>query len=137
MSAPTRRNGADRRPLRRGDDRRRGTIGAKDHDFGSAGLGAVVPHGRYHVGQNEDFFRLNAIEFACDRGGSDNASRELLKEQSRCRRTTHRRDLEDDLTAGEHLHRCGTLSVPPFREAIPLRISFLFVIKNFNFYKCM
>ena len=43
-----------------GDLSAEGTIGAKDHDFGSAGPGAVVPHGRCHVGQNEDFFRLYA-----------------------------------------------------------------------------
>jgi hypothetical protein len=47
-----------------------GTIETNDHDFGSAGLGAVIPHGVYDVGKNQGFLHLNishdTSELACD-----------------------------------------------------------------------
>ena len=47
-----------------------GTIETNDHDFGSAGLGVVIPHGVYDVGKNQGFLHLNTShdtsELACD-----------------------------------------------------------------------
>jgi hypothetical protein len=47
-----------------------GTIVTNDHDFASAGLGAVIPHGVYDVGRNRGFLHLNTShdtsELACD-----------------------------------------------------------------------
>jgi hypothetical protein len=46
------------------------TIETNDHDFGSAGVGTVIPHGIYDVGQNRGFIHLNTShdtsELACD-----------------------------------------------------------------------
>jgi Rhodopirellula transposase DDE domain len=46
------------------------TIETNDHDFGSAGLGMVIPHGVYDVGRNQGFIHLNTShdtsELACD-----------------------------------------------------------------------
>jgi len=46
------------------------TIETNDHDFGSAGSGAVIPHGIYDVGRNRGFLHLNTShdtsELACD-----------------------------------------------------------------------
>jgi hypothetical protein len=46
------------------------TIAVNDHDFGSAGLGVVIPHGVYDVGRNQGFLHLNTShdtsELACD-----------------------------------------------------------------------
>jgi hypothetical protein len=45
-------------------------IAVNDHDFGSHGLGKLVPHGLYDVGRNEGFVHLNTShdtsELACD-----------------------------------------------------------------------
>jgi hypothetical protein len=47
-----------------------GTIAVKDHDFGSAGAGVVIPHGIDEVGRNRGFVPLNishdTSELACD-----------------------------------------------------------------------
>jgi Rhodopirellula transposase DDE domain len=47
-----------------------GTIKTNDHDFGSAGLGVVIPHGIYDVWKNQGFLHLNTShdtsELACD-----------------------------------------------------------------------
>jgi DDE family transposase len=46
------------------------TIETNDHDFGSAGVGTVIPHGLYDVGKNRGFIHLNTShdtsELACD-----------------------------------------------------------------------
>ena len=46
------------------------TIETNDHDFGSAGVGKVIPHGIYDVGRNRGFVHLNTShetsELACD-----------------------------------------------------------------------
>ena len=46
------------------------TIETNDHDFGSAGVGTVIPHGLYDVGKNKGFVHLNTShdtsELACD-----------------------------------------------------------------------
>ncbi len=46
------------------------TIETNDHDFASAGSGAVIPHGIYDVGRNRGFLHLNTShdtsELACD-----------------------------------------------------------------------
>jgi Rhodopirellula transposase DDE domain len=46
------------------------TIETNDHDFGSAGAGAVIPHGIYDLGRNRGFLHLNTShdtsELACD-----------------------------------------------------------------------
>jgi hypothetical protein len=34
------------------------TIETNDHDFGSAGVGVVIPHGIYDVGRNQGFIHL-------------------------------------------------------------------------------
>jgi hypothetical protein len=86
------------------------TIEVNDHDFGSAGLGVVIPHGVYDVGRNQGFLHLNTShdtsELACDSiaawweesgrtdyprakkllvlcdgGGSNGATRYVFKEQ--------------------------------------------------------
>jgi DDE family transposase len=86
------------------------TIAVNDHDFGSMGLGTVIPHGIYDVGRNRGFVHLNTShdtsELACDSiatwwedhgrsaypmakkllvlcdgGGSNSASRYVFKEQ--------------------------------------------------------
>jgi hypothetical protein len=86
------------------------TIAVNDHDFGSMGLGTVIPHGIYDVGRNLGFVHLNTShdtsELACDSiaawwedhgqsaycgakkllvlcdgGGSNSASRYVFKEQ--------------------------------------------------------
>jgi hypothetical protein len=47
-----------------------GTIETNDHDFKSAGVGTVIPHGLYDVGKNKGFVHLNTShdtsELACD-----------------------------------------------------------------------
>jgi hypothetical protein len=47
-----------------------GTIQTNDHDFKSAGVGTVIPHGLYDVGKNKGFVHLNTShdtsELACD-----------------------------------------------------------------------
>ena len=47
-----------------------GMIAVNDHDFGSAGLGVVIPHGVYDLGRNQGFLNLNTShdtsELACD-----------------------------------------------------------------------
>jgi Rhodopirellula transposase DDE domain len=47
-----------------------GTIETNDHDFKSAGVGTVIPHGLYDVGKNKGFIHLNTShdtsELACD-----------------------------------------------------------------------
>src|SRR3954470_22169785 len=87
-----------------------GTIEVNDHDFGSMGSGTVIPHGVYDVGLNRGFVHLNTShdtsEMACDSlaawweghgrsaypgasrllvlcdgGGSNSASRYVVKEQ--------------------------------------------------------
>jgi hypothetical protein len=87
-----------------------GTIEVNDHDFGSAGVGVVIPHGIYDVGRNHGFVHLNTShdtsELACDSiaawwddhgqaayprakkllvlcdgGGSNSASRYIFKEE--------------------------------------------------------
>ena len=46
------------------------TIETNDHDFGSAGVGTVIPHSLYDVGKNKGFVHLNTShdtsELACD-----------------------------------------------------------------------
>jgi hypothetical protein len=46
------------------------TIETNDHDFGSAGVGKVIPHGIYDMGRNQGFVHLNTShetsELACD-----------------------------------------------------------------------
>jgi len=46
------------------------TIETNDHDFKSAGVGTVIPHGLYDVGKNKGFVHLNTShdtsELACD-----------------------------------------------------------------------
>jgi hypothetical protein len=46
------------------------TIETNDHDFGSAGVGVVIPHGIYDVGRNRGYVHLNTShdtsELACD-----------------------------------------------------------------------
>jgi hypothetical protein len=46
------------------------TIETNDHDFGSAGVGTVIPHGLYDVGKNQAFVNLNTSHdtsaLACD-----------------------------------------------------------------------
>ena len=46
------------------------TIETNDHDFGSAGVGTVIPHGIYDVGRNQGYVHLNTShdtsELACD-----------------------------------------------------------------------
>jgi len=46
------------------------TIEVNDHDFGSAGVGTVIPHGIYDVGRNQGYVHLNTShdtsELACD-----------------------------------------------------------------------
>jgi hypothetical protein len=46
------------------------TIETNDHDFGSAGVGVVIPHGIYDVGRNLGYVHLNTShdtsELACD-----------------------------------------------------------------------
>lgn len=87
-----------------------GTIETNDHDFGSAGLGVVIPHGVYDVGKNRGFLHLNTshdtselacdsiaawwedhgrkeypcakeVLILCDGGGSNGATRYVFKEQ--------------------------------------------------------
>ena len=45
-------------------------VATNDHDFGSHGLGKLIPHGLYDVGRNEGFVHLNTShdtsELACD-----------------------------------------------------------------------
>jgi len=45
-------------------------VAVNDHDFGSHGLGKLIPHGLYDVGRNEGFVHLNTShdtsELACD-----------------------------------------------------------------------
>jgi Rhodopirellula transposase DDE domain len=47
-----------------------GTIETNDHDFQSAAVGTVIPHGLYDVGKNQGFVHLNTShdtsELACD-----------------------------------------------------------------------
>jgi hypothetical protein len=86
-----------------------GTIETNDHDFASAGLGTVIPHGIYDVGRNEGYIHLNTshdtsemacdsiaawweghgqpaypratkLLILCDGGGSNSASRYVFKE---------------------------------------------------------
>jgi Rhodopirellula transposase DDE domain len=86
------------------------TIETNDHDFGSAGMGTVIPHGIYDVGRNQGTIHLNTShetsELACDSiaawweargrlahprarkllvlcdgGGSNSASRYVFKEE--------------------------------------------------------
>jgi hypothetical protein len=86
------------------------TIETNDHDFGSAGIGTVIPHGIYDVGRNQGSIHLNTShdtsELACDSiaawweehgrpayprarkllvlcdgGGSNSASRYVFKEE--------------------------------------------------------
>jgi hypothetical protein len=86
------------------------TIATNDHDFGSAGVGTVIPHGVYDVGQNRGFLHLNTshdtselacdsiagwweehgqadypeakkILVLCDGGGSNSATRYIFKEE--------------------------------------------------------
>jgi hypothetical protein len=46
------------------------TIETNDHDFGSAAVGKVIPHGLYDVGKNKGYIHLNVShdtsELACD-----------------------------------------------------------------------
>jgi hypothetical protein len=46
------------------------TIETNDHDFGSAAVGKVIPHGLYDVGKNQGYIHLNTShdtsELACD-----------------------------------------------------------------------
>src|SRR5947209_3939153 len=85
------------------------TIATNDHDFGSAGVGTVIPHGIYDVGRNQGYVHLNTshdtselacdslaawwedhgraayprakkVLVLCDGGGSDSASRYVFKE---------------------------------------------------------
>lgn len=86
------------------------TIETNDHDFGSAGMGTVIPHGIYDVARNAGYIHLNTShdtsELACDSigawweghgrvayprakkllvlcdgGGSNSASRYVFKEE--------------------------------------------------------
>jgi hypothetical protein len=86
------------------------TIATNDHDFGSAGVGTVIPHSLYDVGRNQGFVHLNTshdtselacdslaawwenhgrVEYPrakkllvlCDGGGSNSALRYVFKEQ--------------------------------------------------------
>jgi hypothetical protein len=86
------------------------TIETNDHDFGSAGVGKVIPHGIYDVGRNQGFVHLNTshetselacdsiaawwedhgraayprakkVLVLCDGGGSNSASRYVFKEE--------------------------------------------------------
>ena len=86
-----------------------GTIETNDHDFASAGMGTVIPHGIYDVGRNEGYIHLNTshdtselacdsiaawweghgqpayprarkLLMLCDGGGSNSASRYVFKE---------------------------------------------------------
>jgi Rhodopirellula transposase DDE domain len=85
------------------------TIATNDHDFASAGVGTVIPHGIYDVGRNEGYIHLNTshdtrelacdsiaawweghgqpaypratkLLIVCDGGGSNSASRYVFKE---------------------------------------------------------
>ena len=97
------------------------TIETNDHDFGSAGIGTVIPHGIYDVGRNQGSIHLNTShdtsELACDSiaawweehgrsayprarkllvlcdgGGSNSASRYVFKEE--LQKLANRLDLE-------------------------------------------
>ena len=86
------------------------TIATNAHDFGSAGVGTVIPHSLYDVGRNQGFVHLNTshdtselacdslavwwenhgrVEYPrakkllvlCDGGGSNSALRYVFKEQ--------------------------------------------------------